>query len=103
MQDRIFLEVLLNKFSQQFWFGCAYHILGEELMESDFFFKVLKIALFVQRNLWHIFEKSSDFNAAELDGGVQVQGLEVLFEVIVSNLDMKRMMDRGNCVKHLLD
>ena len=39
-------------------------------MQADFFFKIFKIALFIQCNLRHIFEESSDFYAAKLDGRV---------------------------------
>ena len=56
-------------------------------MKSDFFFEIFKVALLVQRHLRHIFEKSSDLNAAKLDGNVEIQRLKVLLEVIITNLE----------------
>ena len=85
-EDSVFLEVLLDKFPQGFWFVGVYHIFWKELVQSDFFFKILEIGLFVKSDLWHILEEPSYLDTTELNRRVQIQRFKVLLEVIIPNL-----------------
>jgi hypothetical protein len=56
------------------------------LLSSYLSFKVLQVWLFVKGNLWHILEKITDFQAAQLHSNILVQSCMVCTQVVITHL-----------------
>jgi hypothetical protein len=55
-------------------------------LESDLFLEIFEIGFFVERDMSHVPEVSPDLDAAQLDRRLKLQRLELLLQVIATDL-----------------
>jgi hypothetical protein len=57
-------------------------------LQSDLFLEIFEIGFFVERDVSHVPEVSPDLDAAQLDRRLKLQRLELLLQVIATDLSI---------------